>query len=421
MKKLTILSLLITLSASAQEKDLNYYVTESRKLYAAKDYQQSYLMMTEAQKLHPYHQGILYQLGILGALTGRPDESVRNLAKAININAGYKLADQPDLTALKDRADFQELLQLQKQLQTPVVHSDTAFVLRDRTLHIESVTRDATTGTFYLGSVHQRKIVAVDKFGNARDFTASGAHGLTAVFGVRVDGKRKTLWACSSPMEEMQNYDSTAKSAVSAFDLKSGKLLRQYFPTEKSGHVFGDLVISAKGEVFVSDSKNNVIFKVNENSGTLDLIFSSAEFWNLQGLAFSDNDRYLFISDYIKGPFRLDMQTKELIKIASTTDYSLKGIDGMSFYQGSLVTLQNGISPFRAMRYTLNPTMDTITGAVIIDQAHPAMNEPTIGTIEKNVFYYVANSQWGGYDKNHKPKANDELQDIVVLKCKLRQ
>jgi hypothetical protein len=420
MKTLTLIFLFITLAASAQDKDLNYYVTESRKSYASKDYAQAYVLMTEASKLHPYHQGILYQLGILGALTGRPEESVKNLSNAIHINAGYKLADQPDLATLKDRADFQELLQLQKQLQATVVHSDTAFVLRDRTLHIESVALDASTGIFYLGSVHQRKIVAVDKLGNARDFTAPGAHGLTAVFGVRVDTKRKSLWACSSPMEEMQHYDSTAKSAVSQFDLKSGKLLHQYLPTEKSGHVFGDLVLSSKGDVFVSDSKNNVIFKVNEKTGALDLFFSSTEFWNLQGLTFSDDGRFLFISDYIKGPFRLDLQLKELIKIASTVDDSLKGIDGMTFYRGSLVTLQNGISPFRAMRYTLNAAMDTITGATIIDQAHPAMNEPTIGIIEKNVFYYVGNSQWGGYDQKHQIKDASQLQDIVVLKSELK-
>ena len=419
MKKLTLLLLFITLAAPAQEKDLNFYLAEARKFSSAKDYVQAYAMMAEAHKLHPYHQGILYQLGILGALTNRPEESVANLRKAIYINAGYKLADQPDLGVLKDRADFHELLRLQQQLQTPIVHSDTAFVLRDRSLHIESVTLDPASGSFYLGSVHKRKIVSVDKSGQTKDFTTSGQDGLTAVLGVRVAPKGKSLWACSSPMQEMQEYDSTAKSVVSQYELKTGHLLRQYHPTEKSGHVFGDLILNSKGEVFVSDSKNNVIFKINEKAGTMNVFFSSEEFWNLQGLAFSPDDRYLFISDYIKGPFRLDTQTKELIKIKSNIDASLKGIDGLSYYQGSLIALQNGTFPLRATRYTLNDTFDTITGSNIIDQAHPAMNEPTIGTVDKNVFYYVATSQWGGYDDKHHIKDSAQLQDIVILKYKL--
>ncbi len=420
MRKFTLIFLFITLAASAQDKDLNYYVSSSRKFAEVKDYEHAYIMMAEAHKLHPYHQGILYQLGILGALTNRPEESVQYLRKAIHINAGYKLADQPDLAVLQDRPDFRELLDLQKKLLTPVIHSDTALVLRDRTLHIESVALDAATGTYYLGSIRQRKIVMVDKNGNVKDFTVPGQHRLAAVFGVRIDPNTRTLWVCSSPIEEMQGYDSLAMSTVSQFDLKSGALLRQYTPAEKSGHVFGDLILNSKGEVFVTDSKNNIIYKANDKTASLDVFFSSDEFWNVQGISFSYQERYLFISDYIKGPYRLNVETKELIKIKSNVETSLKGIDGLTYFKGSLIALQNGTSPFRATRFTLNAFMDTIIGSTPIDQAHPAMNEPTLGTVVKNVFYYVANSQWGGYDEKHQIKDASQLQDIVVLKSELK-
>ncbi|MBL7847541.1 MAG: hypothetical protein JNL40_08745 [Cyclobacteriaceae bacterium] len=420
MMKITFLLLLVALSAAGQNPQLNVYLTESRQFIAQKDYVQAYDRMMSAHALHPYHQGILYQLGVLCALTNRPEESITYLRKAIQINAGFKLADQPDLATLKDRADFRSLLELQKKLQLPIVSSDTAVVLRDRTLHIEAVTVDPATGTFYLGSIHRRKIVKVDPQGNASDFTSAGANGMTAVFGVRVDPKKNVLWACSSPIEEMQDYDSTAKSAVFQFDLKSGKQVRQYIPAVKKGHVLGDLVLNSRGEVFVSDSKNNVIFKVNEQTGSLDLFFESSEFWNLQGITFSPDGRYLFISDYIKGPYRLDMKTRALVKIQSSIENSLKGIDGLTFYDGSLIALQNGTSPLRATRYVLNGPMDTIIGATLIDQAHPAMNEPTIGTVDDHLFYYVANSQWGGYDDAHRQKPETELHDIVILKAKLR-
>jgi hypothetical protein len=36
-----------------------------------------------------------------------------------------------------------------------------------------------------------------------------------------------------------------------------------------------------------------------------------------------------------------------------------------------------------------------------------------------NSFYYIANSQWGGYDENHHIKPDNQLQDIVVLKSVL--
>ncbi len=418
MTRLLAPLLFVALHAFGQNPEVNRYLAEARKALAVKDYPAAYDALMKAHVFHPYHQAILYNLGVMSAATGRLDESIPYLRKALYVNAGYNL-EIGELSSVRDRPDFKALLELQKQLQTPVIQSDTALVLSDRTLHIESVDVDPSSGTFYLGSIHRRKVVAVDNRGTVSDFTSPSA-SMTAVFGVRVDAKRKLLWTCSSPVEEMEGYDSLAKSTVSRFDLKSGKLQRQYSPSVKTRHVLGDLALNSIGEVFVSDSRNNVIFKVNEKTGLLDLFFESADFWNLQGLAFSPDDRYLFISDYIKGPYRLDIKTRTLIKLNSTVEASLKGIDGLTFYGGSLLALQNGTTPFRATRYVLNPTLDTIIGAVILDQAHPAMNEPTIGTVVGDDFYYVANSQWSGYDEQHRLKPSSVLRDIVILKARLK-
>jgi hypothetical protein len=301
MIRIFLLALCCATAAVAQNPEVNRYVAEARKAVAAKDYNTAYDNLVKAHAYHPYHQGILYQLGVMSALTGRPNESVPYLRKALHINAGYKL-DIPELSAVKDRPDFQQLLLLQKDLQTKVADSDTAFVLKDRSLHVESVAIDGTTGTAYLGSVRKRKIVAVEANGNARDFTKPGEHGLTAVLGLRVDAARKSLWACSSPMEEMEGYDSLLPSRVYRFDLNTGKLLAHYEAPAKTGHIFGDLAIGPGGQVLVSDSRTNEIYAVNEKAGTLDRFFTDSEFWNIQGISFADDGKYLFISDYIKGP-----------------------------------------------------------------------------------------------------------------------
>lgn len=419
MIRILLLALCCTTTAVAQNPQVNRYVAEARKAVAAKDYSTTYDNLVKAHAFHPYHQGILYQLGVMSALTGRPDESVPYLRKALHINAGYKL-DIPELSSVKDRPDFQQLLLLQKDLQTKVVDSDTAFVLKDRSLHAESVAVDGSTGTAYVGSVRKRKIVAVDAKGVARDFILPGAHGLTAVLGLRLDAARKSLWACSSPMAEMEGYDSLLPSRVYRFDLRTGKLRAQYEAPAKAGHVFGDLVIGPGGQVLVSDSKTNEIYVVNEKAGTLDRFLTDSEFWNIQGLSFTTDGKYLFISDYIKGPYRLELATRKLIKLTTEVENSLKGIDGLLYHQGTLLALQNGTSPLRVMQFTLNGALDTITAATIIDQGRPELNEPTQGSIVGNDFYYVANSQWGGYDENRNPKPEKELQDIVVLRYRLR-
>jgi len=418
MTRLTLVFLFIALAASAQNPEVNRYLGEARKAIADKDYPAAYEALHKAQLFHPYHQAIFYNLGVMAALTGRPDESIENLRKALYINAGYKLGIE-ELATVQDRPDFGQLLELQKELQTVVVHSDTAFVLKDRSLHVESIAMHPTTGTCYVGSVHKRKIVEITKTGTVTDFTSPGDHGLSAVLGLRVDPTGKFLWACSSPMEEMENYDSLASSRVFKYDLKTRKLLAQFELVDK-GHVFGDLVIGRNGEVLVSDSRTNSIYRANEATKSLDYFFDSSDFWNIQGITFSDDGKYLFISDYIKGPFRLELNTKHLTQLHSQVDNSLKGIDGLLYYKGTLIALQNGTSPLRAMRFTLNANKDTIVKAEIIDQAHPAMNEPTQGTIIGDELYYVATSLWSGYDDKHQIKPASELQDIVVLKYKLK-
>lgn len=420
MTRLLPILLLVVVSATAQNPLVNQYLAEARTAVNEKNYAGAYEKLQKAYALHPYHQAILYNLGVMAAATGHADESISYLRKALHINAAYKL-DVAQLASVKDRPDFQQLLALQKELQTVVTNSDTAIVLTDRTLHAESVTFDPKTETFYVGSVHKRKIVAVDNKGKATDFTEPGFSGLTAVLGVRIDASGKYLWACSSPMEEMDKDDSLADSRVFKFELATRKRVAQFDPAIKSGHTFGDLAIAPNGKVFVSDTRRNEIYLVNEATKALEKFFGSTEFWNIQGISFTDDGKFMFISDYIKGPFRLDMITKKLIKLTSAVENSLKGIDGLIFYQGSLLALQNGTTPLRAMRFKLNATLDAIVDAEIMDQGRGELNEPTQGAVAGDTFYYVANSQWGGYDNLKQPKSAELLEDIVVLKFRLEK
>lgn len=420
MKQLLLISLLViaTGTAIAQPKELQAYLSQAREAYKAGDHQRFYELMLEAHKVHPYHQGVLYQAGFAAALNNKPDEAITWLTKAIQINAGYDLANQ-DLTSLHGREDFEKLKALQQELQQQIVHSDTAFVVKDRALHVETIAPGESKGVFYLGGIHLPKIVRVDEKGNSRDFTTAGQDGLTSVFGIKIDAAKKVLWACASPVPQMEHFDSTHTPAVFKYDLRTGKLLTKYSPREPKQPIFGDLVLSPKGVAFIPDSRNNIIFAVNERSKQLEPYFTSPEFWNIQGITFSDDSRYLFIADYIKGIFRLDMQNKTLTLLPADFPLSLKSIDGLTFCNNSLVAIQNGVTPMRVTQYYLNDTYDKLTGYSIIDRAHPAFNEPTTGCKVNDTFYYVANSLWSGYDRENKLKPTNELQDVVILKVKL--
>lgn len=50
---------------------------------------------------------------------------------------------------------------------------------------------------------------------------------------------------------------------------------------------------------------------------------------------------------------------------------------------------------------------------------NPLFDEPTLGVLVKDSFYYVANSQWGTIDKTGKRASPDKLRETVILKMKL--
>ena len=409
-----------SISLSAQIANLQSILKQVREAQQAGDNSKFYTLILEANKLHPYHQGVLYNAARASALNNKPEEAITFLRKAIYINADFDL-NNPDLKSLEGRTDFQNLKSQQTALRSPIIHSDTAFIIHDRTAHIESIATGEREGVFYLGSIHKRKIIRSDGHGNTINFTASGQDGLCSVFGLKVDPSKRYLWACSSPMPEMENFDSLATSGVYQYDINTGKLIKRYTSTEKKDFIFGDLTLDPKGRVFVSDSKNNIIFLANQKTGTLDHYFTSPEFWNLQGITFSKDGRYLFIADYIKGIFRLDTKDKSLRLLAADFDQSLKSIDGLTFYNNTLIAIQNAVVPMRVTQYKLNKDLDAIAGYNIIDRGHPAFKEPTIGCIANDTLYYIGNSLWSGYNEQHQLKEFSELQEVVVLKADLKK
>lgn len=393
-------------------QDVTTVYEQGKKCLADNDHVGYYQYMSQAYELYPQHYAIAYHFGAASASNDKPQQALDLLTKALWMNAELDLTGNNALGRLKSTPGWSDLLSLQQKLQVVVISSDTALVLSDRTLHLESVA--VHKNTFYGASIRQRALFEIKKGVPVEMINRQNS---PAFFGIAIDKRRDMLWASASPIEQMVNFDSTLQSGVYGYNLSTKRLTKTYRTTKPS--LLGDLVVSNNGELFMSDSKNNVIL-TRSNGDTLLTFFSSYEFQNLQGIALSDNSQYLFIADYVKGIYRLDLKTLTLKQLTNSTEASLVGIDGLEYYNGSLIAIQNGVIHFRVMRYFLNETMDTITSYEVIDWNHPAHHEPTNGMIDGDTLYYVANSQWGGYEEDFAQLPSEKLQDIVVLKYKLK-
>src|SRR5512143_2415184 len=79
---------------------------------------------------------------------------------------------------------------------------DSLPVLPDSTLLVEDVAWDARTATWYISSVHQRRILAIGRDGQIRDFVPAGGDGLWAAFAMAIDTARNLLWVTTAATPE---------------------------------------------------------------------------------------------------------------------------------------------------------------------------------------------------------------------------
>jgi hypothetical protein len=98
---------------------------------------------------------------------------------------------------------------------------------------------------------------------------------------------------------------------------------------------------------------------------------------------------------------------------------ALIGIDGLYFYRGSLIAIQNGTRPHRVVRISLSADLKRAEGLTILEANNPLFDEPTLGVVVRDDFYYVANSQWGAFDRAGLIASPEKLRETLILKTKL--
>jgi sugar lactone lactonase YvrE len=421
-----LLCLLFPVAFVAQEegvavKDARYYTQEAVKAYRAKDYSGYLENIKHAQVLRPDHPTIMYNLAGAYALNGKNSEAVEWLKRVASMGLIYPAAEDEDFATIKDTEEFKSIIRQFEANESPVTHSVKAFMLDEKGLITEGLAYDPVTGTFFVSSVHKRKIVSINKLGEVRDFS-SEQDGLWSVLGMKVDAKRRHLWVCTAALPQMVNFADGDKNHTGVFkyDLTSGKLLKKYLlPDTNEAHTFGDLAIHPSGDVYVTDSVTPAIYLIARKRDELELFAGPEPFASPQGLDFSTDGKKLFVADYGRGIFVFDVKSRKPIKMEQPANVSSLGIDGLYFHKGGLIAVQNGVNPTRVVRLILNKTMNRIEALEVIEANNASFDEPTLGVIVKGFFYFIANSQWESVSEKGQLAPMEKLSKPLVLKAPL--
>lgn len=431
-----LIAALIVVGAAAGPYAQEDPLTRSRDLYQQaiaayndKDHGEYLRTVREIDALRPNHPRVVYMLAGAFALNGDGDAAVATLDRLADLGLVAEPEKDDDFAPVRDSEAFAAVLGRFADNARPVGRSATAFTVPGQHDFIpEGVAYDPLTGNYYLGSVYKRAIVEV-RPEEARAFGAwERGDGLWSVFALRVDPARRVLWACSSAIEQTKwvNENEIGYAGVFKYDLTSRLPVKRFVLSNAHGkHLFGDMALTRSGDVYITDSIERSIYRIGGATGVFERWFESDRFASPQGIAFSDDERHLFVADYSYGVFRIDVKTRGIRLLPVPDDLTILGIDGLAYYDNSLVVIQNGVRPHRVVRLGLNDRRDRIVNWEVLEANHPDFDEPTLGIVvpgpERKTasFYYVANSHWGAFDRNGKLRDAAALSPPVILKLDL--
>lgn len=416
----TVLSLLfLAVSIPLTGQSLDQLFQEAKNDLEQQDPEAAFLKLETIDSIRPHHPAVIDQLLKISADRRDIPNTLKYLGRTVLMQGNLSFLQEPAYDFLKNTGEFVALQNFAEEMAKPTGRADTAFLLTDQALHPESVTYDPGTGNYFISSIRKRKIVSISPTGLISDFTRSPV--LWAVSGLAISSKEKVLWATSCAIPEMENFSVNEEGScrLIKIDIKTGQILESLVMGGTEKHHWGDLIVDSRGQVYISDSALPVIYMLKKGSKKIDVFKTSEDWMNLQGLCLSADQKYLYVADYIKGVYRIEMANPDnMVRLATPDNFLAKGVDGLYYYKNSLIAIQNGVQPLRVAKLHLNSAGDAITAVDYLEKGTPHLGEPTLGTIVNDSFYFIANSPWGHYEEG---KLNTQsVPKPLVLKLDLK-
>ena len=215
--------------------------------------------MARAAEWWPTQQAYLDGAARLAAAARDTADAVRWLRRLADLGVGTDVRNDTTFRALVGAPAFDSAAASLAAATASIVRGRVRLTIADTTLHPEGIAFDARDRRWFMGSVRQRRVVAIEADGRVRDFVGSRADGLAGVFGMAVDSVRRTLWVATTALPRMEGFAGrdSGRVGVYGYDLETGRLKRKAWMSRDSStaHTFGDLAVAPNGDVYVSDSE----------------------------------------------------------------------------------------------------------------------------------------------------------------------
>ncbi|HYK40437.1 MAG TPA: SMP-30/gluconolactonase/LRE family protein [Candidatus Eremiobacteraceae bacterium] len=331
---------------------------------------------------YPDRGAALYFLAASKQHLGENLEALRLLKECIALREGFDPSDGPEYAGLRASKEFTDLVEKVHRDFPVVAQARLNLVTEEKNLIPEGLAWDPTRKVFYLSSLAQKKIVQITPDSHTSDFVPANRDKLLPVLGIRLDPRDSTIWANAE--------DDLGKAELVHFDT-SGNLLDRFSLTDNAKHGFNDLVIRQSGEIILTDSLDNKVYRFDPAQKVFSPLKIHRELLYPNGIAIASDDKTVFAADAL-GVVRIDLQSLATADVSPGPHSTLAGADGLYWHNGSLIAVQNGIGAPRIAAFKLSEDGLRVTKTTILENRSSFTSLPTTGAIRGSDFYFISNS-----------------------------
>jgi hypothetical protein len=162
-----------------------------------------------------------------------------------------------------------------------------------------------------------------------------------------------------------------------------------------------------------------VLYRVPLHGDTLERFLESPLLLSAQGLAPAPDRRTLYVADYARGIIKVDLRTRRAALMPAADTVLALGVDALAWTRSGLIGVQNGVTPHRVVRLTLDVAGEKVIRSEVLERAHPAYDEPTLGVVVGDDFFYIADGQWERFGEDGTVADAGALRPTVVLRLRL--
>jgi sugar lactone lactonase YvrE len=340
----------------------------------------------------------------------RPREALMEVRHFVAMGQTNGILDSPLFQPLRMDIDLQL-----RENQVPWVRARPSRRISDAGLLPEDIDYDQRSKRFFLTSILEHSIVALDAAGNQQTFVTAPDHW--PIVALKVDEARRRLWA--TEVAE-QGFTAVAaadwgRSVLLEYQLDDGTLIARHEGPARGN--LGDMVLADNGDPVVSDGTGGGIYRLQR--GELQRI-DHGEFISPQTVAICRGHRQTFVPDYVRGIAEFDLESGAVRWLSSKDRFALDGIDGLYCHGNALIAIQNGASPQRVVAFALDRSRREIRAETVIERATNTLGDPTHGVFVGDSFFYIANSGWGALDEHGvqaaMPAATPVMKPALIMK-----